>query len=415
MIRTDRLLDRFLRYVRIPTTANPQADCYPSSPGQLDLGELLAEELRTMGAEEVEHDEHGLVWATIPSSVARSVPTILFNAHLDTSPEAPGDCVRPQVIYDYRGGDIRLPGSADHVIRVDSTPVLNELLGHTLITTDGQTLLGGDDKAGVAAIMELAEYLIEKPYLPHGPVRIVFTCDEEIGRGAKYMDFTKAASIAAYTLDGGNSRKVENETFSADMLEIRVIGHNIHPSIAKGKMINALRGLSLLLAELPIDRLTPETTCDKQGFIHPFSISGGVGEARASVLLRDFVTAQLDEYARLVESAAAHVRQKIPGIRIEIDRVQQYRNMSEVLQKNPHVVDFALMAHEQLGFTPQLGSIRGGTDGAQFSAMGLPTPNLSVGQHNIHSVLEFASLDQMSYAVQHAVQLLRLWADHAVS
>jgi tripeptide aminopeptidase len=199
------------------------------------------------------------------------------------------------------------------------------------------------------------------------------------------------------------------------MLEIAVTGYNIHPSIAKDKMINAARGLSLLLAELPIDRLTPETTCDKQGFIHPYSISGGVGEARASVLLRDFVTDKLDEYASLVESAAAQIRQRIPGIQIAIQRVQQYRNMADVLRRNPQVVDFALLAHEQLGFQAHLGSIRGGTDGAQFSAMGLPTPNLSVGQHNIHSVLEFASLDQMSYAVEHATQVLRLWADHAVS
>jgi tripeptide aminopeptidase len=415
MIRTDRLLDRFLRYVRVSTPANPQAESYPSSPGQLELGKLLVEELKKMGAEGVEHDEHGLVWATIPSSVFNTVPTVLFNAHLDTSPEAPADNVCPQVIRDYSGGDIRLPGSSDKIIRVDSTPILKKLLGHTLITTDGLTLLGGDDKAGVAAIMELAEHLIENPHLPHGPVRILFTCDEEIGRGAKYMSVAKAASAAAYTLDGGNAGEVENETFSADMLEISVTGYNIHPSIAKDKMINALRGLSLLIAELPIDRLSPETTCEQQGFLHPYSISGGVGQAKASVLLRDFVTAKLDEYASLVDSVAAGVRQRIPGIQIEIQRIQQYRNMADILQDNPQVVDFAMLAHEQLGFQPHLGSIRGGTDGAQFSAMGLPTPNLSVGQHNIHSVLEFASLDQMSYAVQHATQLLRLWADHAVS
>jgi tripeptide aminopeptidase len=415
MIRTDRLLDRFLRYVRISTPANPDVDTYPSSDGQWELGRLLISELKQMGAEDVEHDEHGLVWATIPASVFNDVPTVLFNAHLDTSPEAPSDNINPQVIRNYSGGDIRLSEASNKVITVQSTPVLKDLVGHTLITTDGLTLLGGDDKAGVAAIMELANHFIENPHLPHGPVRILFTCDEEIGRGARHMNVAKAGAAAAYTLDGGNAYDVDNETFSADMLEIIANGYNIHPSIAKGKMINAIRGLSCLLAELPLDQLSPETTCEKQGFLHPYSMSGGVGEAKASILLRDFATAKLDEYASLVEVAASRVEKKISGLKFTIKRVQQYRNMADVLKKNPLVVHLALMAHEQLGFAPKLGSIRGGTDGAQFSAMGLPTPNLSVGQHNIHSVLEFASLNQMTYSVEHAVELLRLWANHAAN
>ncbi len=415
MIQSERLLDRFLRYVRVSSPANPNTNDYPSSPGQIDLGKLLTAELTAMGAQEVEHDQHGLVWATIPATMPGDLPTILFNAHLDTSPEAPADNVRPQVVRDYAGGDIRLPGSVDKVINPQNSPVLNQLIGHTLITTDGLTLLGGDDKAGVAAIMEMAQHLIENPHLPHGPVRVLFTCDEEIGRGAKHMNIAKAAATAAYTLDGGGQGEVENETFSADMLEVIVTGYNIHPAIAKGKMVNAARGLSLLLSRLPIDRLTPETTAGKEGFLHPFQINGGVGEARANILLRDFDTNKLDEYAKLVQEAADQVSHLIPGLKSNIHRITQYRNMAEVLNRFPEVVDFAMEAHRQLEQSPHLGSIRGGTDGAQFSAMGLPTPNLSVGQHNIHSVLEFASLNQMTYAVEHAICLLRLWAERAAS
>lgn len=413
MIQSDRLLDRFLRYVRISTPANANTERYPSSSGQLELGKLLATELRQMGAEEVEHDSNGLVWATIPASVSRNAPTILFNAHLDTSPEAPSDNIAPQVIRNYDGDEIRL--QAGNVISPTTSPALSKMHGHTLITTDGRTLLGGDDKAGVAAIMEMAEHLIENTHLPHGPVRILFTCDEEIGLGAKHVDVRKAGASAGYTLDGGDECEVENETFSADMLEVTVTGHNIHPAIAKDKMINAVRGLSQLIAQLPADRLTPETTSGKQGFLHPFQFSGGVGEARVSILLRDFDTAKLDQYTELVLATADLVKQQLHGLNFKIDRIQQYRNMTDVLGRFPHVVNFAMLAHEQLGKTPHLGSIRGGTDGALFSAMGLPTPNLSVGQHNIHSVLEFASLNQIQYAVEHAIRLLELWADHAVS
>jgi tripeptide aminopeptidase len=414
-IDSERLLERFLRYVQVSTPANAEVEHYPSSPGQLELGRMLTAELQAMGAENVEQDQYGLVWATIPASRATNVPTVLFNAHLDTSPEAPAVNIRPQVVRDYAGGDIRLPGAGNKVISTAATPTLTKLVGHTLITSDGTTLLGGDDKAGVAAIMELAQHLIEHPHLPHGPVRILFTCDEEIGRGAKHMDIGRAAAMAAYTLDGGGQAEVENETFSADMLEVTVRGYNIHPAIAKDKMINAVRAVGLLLAELPIDRLTPETTCDKQGFIHPFNLSGGVGQAKLSILLRDFETRQLDQYLQIVQAAADRVRSSMAGIEFEIQRIQQYRNMYEVIKQSPQVVDFAMMAHRNLGVEPNLGSIRGGTDGAQFSAMGLPTPNLSVGQHNIHSVLEFASLNEMTHAVRHAVELLGLWSDHAVS
>lgn len=413
-INAQRLLERFLRYVRVGTTANPDASEYPSSPGQLELGRLLVEELLAMGIDDAHQDEHGLVWATVPATVPGPVPTILLNAHLDTSPEAPGDAVQPQVIEAYTGGDIALLRD-ERVIRVADCPDLKGMVGHCLVTTDGTSLLGGDDKAGVAAIMELAHTLIEQPHLPHGPVRVVFTCDEEIGLGAKHMDLSKAGATAGYTLDGAGHGMVENENFSADQITVRAIGYNIHPAIAKDRMVNATRGLSRLLARLPYDHLTPETTSGREGFLHPYAMEGDVSQAMCKVLLRDFQTAQLDEYASRIETAARAVEEELPGLRFKIERVRQYRNMADSLAQAPQVVEFATRAHTQLGRQFQTGSIRGGTDGAMFSEMGLPTPNLSVGQHNIHSVLEFASVTEMVMAVEHAVQTLELWQAHARS
>jgi tripeptide aminopeptidase len=417
-INTPRLLERFLRYVQIDTAANADSTDYPSSPGQQVLGKLLADELRSMGASDVEHDSHGLVWATIPASLPHGmhthVPTILFNAHLDTSPEAPSQHVRPQVIESYAGGDIPLPCNG-RVITADNSPALLQLQGHCLITSDGSTLLGGDDKAGVAAIMELAQHLLEYPHLPHGTVRILFTCDEEIGRGAQHMDLRKANAMAGYTLDGGGQGELEAENFSADQLIVRAVGNNIHPALGKGRMVNAVRGLSQLLSQLPSARLSPESTEGREGFLHPYELRGGVASAEVKILLRDFQTDRLDTYEQLVQDAARSVESSIAGLRFEIERQAQYRNMADAIKRMPQVVDLAILAWQQLGQEHHCGAIRGGTDGAQFSAMGLPTPNLSVGQHNIHSVLEFASLNQMVAAVEHAVKLLELWQAHAAS
>lgn len=414
VIRSERLLERFLRYVAIDTTADPASQSYPSSGGQLELGRLLFNELREMGLDNAEHDEYGLVWATIPATCVGDVPAILFNAHLDTSPEAPGQAIRPQVIDDYRGGDIPV-GNQGQAIRTIDCPELEQLVGHTLVTTDGTTLLGGDDKAGVAAIMELAAHLMEHPGIPHGPVRILFTCDEEIGHGARHFTLAKAKAAAGYTLDGSGHDEVEAENFSADQLTVHVVGHNIHPAIAKGKMWNATRGLAQLLSRLPQDRLTPETTDGRDGFLHVYSVNGGVGEASARILLRDFDTSNLDKYANLVDELASELRLEMPGLKIDIGRRQQYRNMADVLRKQPHVVDFAMRAFKQLDREPRLGLIRGGTDGAVFSEIGLPTPNLAVGQHNIHSVLEFVSLTEMVWAIEHAIELLEVWQAHARS
>lgn len=407
-INSTRLLDRFLRYVKIGTAADADSETYPSSSGQLELGRLLVEELSAMSAEDVQQDEHGLVWATIPATIPGPLPTILFNAHLDTSPEAPGDHVNPQVIEGYAGGDIPLP--AGNAITTSDCPDLLTMTGHCLVTTDGTTLLGGDDKAGVAAIMELAHHLIEYPSIPHGPIRILFTCDEEIGNGTGHVDMAKTHAVAAYTLDGSGSGELENENFSADQLVVRAVGHNIHPSLGKGRMINASRGLAALIAQLPVDNRSPESTEGREGFLHPYHISGGVGEAEVRILLRDFDTARLDEHASIVAKAAARVELQIPGLKFEIRRSRQYRNMAESLQRHPLVVQLAVEAFAKLDIECKLGSIRGGTDGAMLSEKGLPTPNLSVGQHNIHSVLEFASLTEMTTAVAHAVELVQLWS-----
>ncbi|MEZ6133769.1 MAG: peptidase T [Pirellulaceae bacterium] len=414
MINSTRLLERFLRYVQVGTAADPDSDTYPSSVGQLELGKMLVAELLAMGIDDAHQDEHGLVWGTVPASTPGDIPTVLFNAHVDTSPEAPGDNVKPQVIESYAGGDIPLARD-QRVIRTADCPALIDMIGQCLITTDGTTLLGGDDKAGVAAIMELAHHLIENTHIPHGPVRVLFTCDEEIGHGAKHMDLAKAGAAAAYTLDGSGQGEVENENFSADQIVVTVHGYNIHPSIGKDKMINASRGLALLLAELPLDHLTPETTDGKQGFLHAYNICGDVSTAEVRILLRDFETSRLDDYAAMIDAAAQRAIALIPGLRIDIKRNRQYRNMADSLRRAPQVVDFAMLAHQQLGHAGRLGSIRGGTDGAMFSEMGLPTPNLSVGQHNIHSVLEFASLNEMTAAVEHAIKLLELWQTHARS
>lgn len=406
-LHRERLLERFLQYVRIGTTANPHTSDYPSSRGQWLLGQLLVEQLKAMGIDDAEQDDHGLVWGTVPATIDGPVPTILLNAHLDTSPEAPGDRCQPQVIDSYQGGDI--PLDSGQVIRVAETPELAPLIGHTLITTDGRTLLGGDDKAGVAAIMEMANHLMERPELPHGPIRILFTCDEEIGRGAMHFQANRANAIAGYTLDGGGEGTLDIENFSADMATVRFYGYNIHPALGKGRMINAIRAAAQFVTSLPNDRLAPEVTEGREGFIHPIETTGSVAEANVQLLLRDFDTAKLSQYASMLREAAQAITDQTPGLSFVCETVEQYRNMADRLRSFPIAADLAEKAYQALGIACTRGSIRGGTDGAQMTAMGLPTPNLSVGQHNIHSVKEFASLDQMARAVEHAILLADLW------
>lgn len=406
----ERLLARFLRYIGVETTSADDAEGYPSSPGQLALGKLLVKELRAMGLPGAHQDEHGLVHATFPPNAGPQAPAIVLCSHLDTSPETTAKDVKPQVLRGYVGGDVPLPGDRSRVIRVAENPELGALVGATLITTDGTTLLGADDKAGVAVIMEVAESLLEDPSHPRGPVRLLFTCDEEIGRGASRVDVAALGAAAAYTLDGQGHDEIDVETFSADMATVTVLGVNIHPAIAKDRMVNALRAAGRFLDRLPAE-LSPERTAGRDGFLHPLRIEGGVDRVVIKVLLRDFVTAQLAQHAEVLRKAAALTEAELPGTRITVETRKQYRNMADGMREDPRAVELAKKAHARLGRTPKLTVVRGGTDGSQFTERGLPTPNLSCGAHNPHSPLEWACLEEMAQAVEVTRELVRAWAE----
>lgn len=404
----DTLLDRFLRYVKIETTAVEETDKYPSSPGQLELANLLAGELRALGAQCVEVSEHGIVMATVPGNVD-SAPTIAWLAHMDTSPEASGKNVKPNIIRNYDGQDIRLPGDPSKVITVAETKGLAELKGKTLITSDGTTLLGADDKAGIAVIMTAVAHLLANPQIKHGPIRVVFTGDEEVGRGTDKIDINKINATCAYTLDGEGQGEIENETFSADLATVTITGVNIHPGLATGRMVNAIRLAGQFLSRLPWHRLAPETTAKRDGFLHPYTIEGGVPEVKIKILLRSFVTAELAEQAKLLETIAATLAAEHPKAKVQVEVKKQYRNMIEALAKEPRAVKLAEAAFKRVGITPKFASIRGGTDGSRLSEAGLPTPNLSTGMHNFHSPLEFACLEEMETAVKVLIELAQLW------
>ncbi len=406
---TRTLLDRFLRYARIDTKADDKSTTYPSSPGQLVLGKMLCDELLAMGLPDAVQSEHGIVFATVPGNLP-GAPTIAFNAHVDTNPENSGTNVDPQVIRDYAGGDIVLPKDPTKVIRFAENPELKAAIGKTIITTDGTTLLGADDKAGVAVIMEAARNLIANPSIPHGPVRIVFTCDEEIGFGVKHLEIAQIGAVVAYTLDGAGTGEIEDETFSADAATVTITGVNIHPSIAKGRMINAVRLAGMFLDRLPQRTLSPETTSDRQGFLHPLTIEGGAGEVKIGFLLRSFDTPELTIQAELLREIARQVEREFPGTRVQVETRKQYRNMRDGIAKEPRAIAYAAEATRRAGLEPKFKSIRGGTDGSQLTEKGLPTPNLSTGQHNLHSPLEWTCLEEMEAAVRVVLELCQVWA-----
>lgn len=408
MINQQRLLDRFLRYVKVNTTAVDDTDKYPSSDGQLELGRMLVDELRTMGIGDAEQDEFGIVMATVPGNVD-GAPTIAFNSHLDTSPETTGDGVKPRVIRDFDGQDIPLPADPSKVITCSTCPELRSAAGKSIVTTDGTTLLGGDDKAGVAIIMEIANVLIENPEIEHGPVRLMFTCDEEIGKGVTHVDIKKLAADVCYTFDGGGENIIDNETFSADLAVVKLIGVNIHPAIAKDRMVNAVRAAGRFLEKLPPE-LSPERTEGREGFLHPYVIEGGVAEVSIKILLRDFDADRFDDYRDMLETALTEICSDVDGLKFEIEYKKQYRNLGDGLATEPRAIDFAVEAHRALGREPVLEQIRGGTDGSRLTECGLPTPNLSSGQHNIHSPLEWACLDEMRGACEVGIEILRRWS-----
>ena len=403
------LLDRFLRYVRLDTRADDASDTVPSTAKQLVLARLLADECRELGLDGVELTEHGTVYATLPATPGCDAPAVAWFAHVDTSPEFSGTGVDPQVHADYDGSDLPLPGHPTRVVRVAENPDLATLVGGTVVTTDGTTLLGGDDKCGIAVILTACERLLTDRSVAHGPIRVVFTCDEEIGRGCDHVDLAKVDAVCGYTLDGDSVGKIHAETFSADAATVTVRGVNTHPSIGKGAMVNAVRILAAFLDRLPTDTDSPETTGGRDGFLHPYEVAGGVAEAHASLILRSFETADLAGYADRLESIAAGLRAEHPRAGVTVAVRPQYRNMREGMGKEPRAVRFAEEATRAAGVEPTLGEIRGGTDGSILTAMGLPTPNLSTGQHNPHSPLEWTSVEQMNTAVRVLVELARRW------
>lgn len=335
---------------------------------------------------------------------------IALNSHLDTSPEASGKDVKPQVIVDYQGGDIVLPGDPAKKITATTNPELPQMVGCTLVTSDGTTLLGGDDKAGLAIIMQTAATLLANPQIKHGDVRVLFTCDEEIGRGVQHVDLKRLGADACYTLDGPGANAIDVETFSADLATVTVHGVNIHPALAKDRMINALRALGYFISRLPADA-SPERTDAREGFLHPYALSGAVDLAVVKILLRSFETEELGHQADLLRTLARETEQLFPGTTVDVAITPQYRNLGDGLAKAPHVVEFAEQAHRRLGRNPKRDIVRGGTDGSRLTELGLPTPNLSSGQHNLHSPLEWVCLDEMLQAVEVCLELVQVWAE----
>jgi len=401
------VLERFLRYVQIDSRADDSSASCPTTPGQLMLQQLLASELRASGLDDVILDDNGYLMATIPATRGRDAdPTIGFIAHVDTSPEMSGANVKPIVHRAWDGRDIILPDDRTAVLRTSEQPDLASQIGHDIVTASGKTLLGADDKAGVAAIVEAAAELVAHPDIPHGRIRIGFTPDEEIGRGANRFDVARFGAAYAYTLDGGNAGELEHESFSADLMRVAFIGFNTHPGYAKGKMVNAIRAAARFVDRLPRERLSPETTDGYDGFVHPYQFESSVDRTSVRVLLRDHVTAKLREQEQLVRSLAEAVADET-GTRAEIDVQEQYRNMREVLDRHPHVVERARAAIRAVGLTPIEKPIRGGTDGSRLSFMGLPTPNLFAGEHNFHSRLEWTSRQDLEKAVAVILEIAR--------
>jgi tripeptide aminopeptidase len=404
----DDVLERFLRYVRIDTTSDQDSDTYPSTAKQRDMGEVLERELRDLGLDDVELTEHGYVFATLPGSAG---PTIGLIAHMDTSQDESGTNVQPQVVRSWDGGDIVLPGDPDKVLRVDENPILAARAGHDIVTTDGTTLLGADDKAGIAEIMGAVAYLAAHPEIEHAPLRVGFTVDEEVGRGVDHFDIDAFGADFAYTLDGAEIGRIDDETFSASEVRIRIEGLSVHPGTSKGKMVNAIKLGARLIERLPRDDSSPETTEGREGFVHPTRFSGTTAEAELRFIARDFDAAKLEQLEQLLRGLADDLAQEEPRARVSVSVEQQYHNMKEFLDADPSVSEAADEAARRCGIEPWREPIRGGTDGAMLSARGLLTPNIFTGGQQFHSVLEWASVQDMAASTATIVELAKLWAE----
>jgi tripeptide aminopeptidase len=410
---TYTVTERFLRYVVIDTQSDPGSPTCPSSEKQKELGGLLAHELRTMGLSDAHLDEHGYVYATIPANTDKQVPVICFCSHMDTSPDCTGTGVKPQIFRNYRGGDIVLPADPSQVIRLADHPALADQVGNDIITTDGTTLLGADNKAGIAEIMDAARLLIENPQIKHGVIKILFTPDEEIGRGVDRVDLKKLGADFAYTIDGETAGNIEDETFSADGVTLTIEGISTHPGFAKGRMEHAIKIAAAVVDRLPKNTCSPETTEGRQGFLHPVSISGALETTTVGLIVRDFTDGGLKEKEALLENIVKEVMRDYPHSTFRLEIKPQYRNMKQVIDAHPEIVDNAMEAIRRAGLTPVKTSIRGGTDGSRLSFMGLPCPNIFAGEHAFHSRLEWVSVQDMEKAVQTIVHLAMIWEERA--
>ncbi|KWV50166.1 peptidase T [Bradyrhizobium macuxiense] len=405
--------ERFLRYVVIDTQSDPDSPTCPSTEKQKNLGRLLVSELQAMGISDAHLDAHGYVYATIRANTEKTVPVICFCSHMDTSPDCTGKDVKPQIVTNYRGGDLVLPADPSQVIRAAEHEALADQIGNDIITTDGTTLLGADNKAGLAEIMDAAHFLITNPQLKHGTIKILFTPDEEIGRGVDKVDIKKLGADFGYTMDGESAGHIEDETFSADGASIMIEGVATHPGFAKGKMEHAIKIAAAIVDRLPKDACSPETTEGKEGFLHPVAISGALEKARIDFIVRDFAEAGLKQKEALLEGIVKDVMKAYPRSTYRLEVREQYRNMKEVIDRHPEVVAYAIEAIKRAGLSPVKTSIRGGTDGSRLSFMGLPCPNIFAGEHAFHSRLEWVSRQDMEKAVQTIVHLAMIWEERA--
>jgi tripeptide aminopeptidase len=408
------VLERFLRYVRYDTQSREDATTYPSTPGQLVLLRDLVTELQGMGVADAAMDANGYVMATIPATTAKAdVPVIGVIAHVDTSPEMSGAGVTPIVHRGYDGRDLVLPDDPEAVLRVADSPYLGECIGHDIVTASGTTLLGADNKSGVAAIMTAAAYLMAHPEIAHGTIRIGFTPDEEVGHGTTHFDVARFGARYAYTIDGGPRGELEFESFSADAITLTFRGFNTHPGYAKGRMVNAIKLAARFIDRLPADRLSPETTSGREGFVHPYVVQAAVDRTTVKLLVRDFDTAGLQMKAAWLRGLAEEVVAGVPGAAVDVRVEEQYRNMREAIDGHPVVVERARQAITRAGLAVRERAIRGGTDGSRLSFMGLPTPNLFAGEQNFHSRLEWVSVQDMAKAVEVIVELAKVWEEQA--
>lgn len=404
-------LERFLKYVTIDTQSDPSSASQPSTEKQKNLGRLLVEELHELGIKDAELDEYGYVYATIPSTTDKDVPVICFCSHMDTASDCSGYNVVPLIHHNYQGQDLILPLDPRQVIKANEHPDLRHQIGNDIVTASGDTLLGADNKAGLAEIMDAAAFLMANPDLKHGKIRILFTPDEEIGRGVDKVDLQKLGAQYGYTVDGETRGSIENETFSADSARITIQGVSSHPGFARGHMESALKIAAQIVALLPKDRLSPESTSAKEGFIHPVSMQGSVETATIDFILRDFSDIELQNHERILKVIADEVMDHYPASSYRLEIKEQYRNMKNILDEHPHLVEYAILAVQKAGMNPKLQSIRGGTDGSRLSFMGLPCPNIFAGEHAFHGKHEWVSVQDMQKAVETIVNIALIWEE----